>query len=60
MITDDTITGTAAAARTVLDHVTAVGVDLEDVFGVLENEGVAKFQASWRQLLGAYPTAAGP
>ena len=60
VITDDTITGTAAAARTVLDHVTAVGVDLEDVFGVLENEGVAKFQASWRQLLGAYPTAAGP
>jgi transaldolase len=59
VIAGDTITGTAAAARTVLDHVTAVGVDLSDVFTVLENDGVAKFQASWRQLLDAYPTSAG-
>ena len=43
----------------VLDDVSAVGVDLADVFAVLENDGVAKFAASWRQLLDAYPTSAG-
>ena len=37
----------------------AHGVDLSDVFGVLENDGVATFAASWRQLLDAYPTSAG-
>jgi transaldolase len=26
---------------------------------VLENDGVAKFAASWRQLLDAYPTSGG-
>jgi transaldolase len=43
----------------VLDDVSAVGVDLADVFAVLEKDGVAKFAASWRQLLDAYPTSAG-
>jgi transaldolase len=41
----------------VLDDVSAVGVDLEDVFSLLEDDGVAKFAASWRQLLDAYPTS---
>jgi transaldolase len=42
----------------VLDDVSAVGVDLPDVFTVLENQGVATFATSWRQLLGAYTTSA--
>ena len=58
VIVGDSITGTAVDAQTVLDHVSAVGVSLEDVFRVLENDGVAKFAASWRQLLDAYPTSA--
>ena len=41
------------------DDVSAVGVDLTAVFTVLENDGVAKFAASWRQLLDACPTLGG-
>jgi transaldolase len=59
VIVADSITGTATHAQTVLDDVSAAGVDLSDVFGVLENHGVAKFATSWRQLLDAYPTSAG-
>ncbi|SPM43149.1 Transaldolase [Mycobacterium numidiamassiliense] len=51
VITGDTITGTAAAAQEVFDKVSAIGVDLTDVFLVLENEGVEKFVASWTDLL---------
>ncbi len=58
VIVADSITGTATHAQTVLDNVSAVGVDLEDVFAVLENDGVAKFAASWRQLLDAIDSAA--
>jgi transaldolase len=59
VIVGDSITGTAPLAQTVLDDISAVGVDLADVFAVLENDGVTKFAASWRQLLDAYPTSAG-
>jgi transaldolase len=59
VIVADSITGTAADAQTVLDRISAVGVDLEDVFSVLEIDGVAKFAAPWRQLLDAYPTSTG-
>jgi transaldolase len=58
VIIGDSITGTATDAQRVLEEVRAVGVDLEDVFGVLENDGVAKFSGSWHQLLDAYPTSA--
>ena len=57
VITGDTITGTAAQARAVFDGLTQVGVDLGEVFVNLENQGVAKFEASWEELLDAYPTA---
>jgi transaldolase len=50
VITGDTVTGTAAAAQEVFDKLTAVGIDLTDVFVVLENEGVEKFEASWDEL----------
>jgi transaldolase len=51
VITGDTVTGTAAAAQEVFDNLEAAGIDLADVFVVLENEGVEKFEASWNELL---------
>ncbi|WP_407686325.1 transaldolase [Mycobacterium sp. HUMS_1102779] len=47
----DTVSGTAAAAQQVFDDLEQVGIDLTDVFVVLENEGVEKFVDSWNQLL---------
>jgi transaldolase len=55
VVAGDNITGTGAHAQRVLDDVSAVGVDLADVFAMLENDGIAKFASSWRQLLDAYP-----
>ncbi|AGP64650.1 transaldolase [Mycobacterium intracellulare subsp. yongonense 05-1390] len=55
VISGDSITGTAADARAVLDNIGAAGVELKDVVRTLEDDGVAKFVASWRQLLGSYP-----
>lgn len=52
-IRGDTVTGTAAAAKEVFDQLAAVGVDLDDVFAVLEREGVEKFEKSWEELLSA-------
>jgi transaldolase len=50
-VTGDTVTGKAKAAQEVFDKLEAVGVDLTDVFLVLENEGVEKFEESWSELL---------
>lgn len=47
----DTITGTAAAAGKLFDDLEKVGIDLTDVFVLLENEGVEKFVDAWNQLL---------
>jgi len=35
----------------VFDQLTGVGIDLEDVFLVLETEGVDKFKKSWDELV---------
>ena len=53
VIRGDTVTGTADAAQEVFDKLQAVGIDLTDVFIVLEDEGVEKFAQSWRDLLEA-------
>ena len=53
VITGDTISGTAEASQQVFDKLSAIGVDLTDVFLVLENEGVDKFEKSWGELLEA-------
>ncbi|MCV7171638.1 transaldolase [Mycobacterium manitobense] len=53
VITGDTVTGRAGEAQEVFDKLEAVGVDLTDVFLVLENEGVEKFEKSWQELLEA-------
>ncbi|GAA4125800.1 transaldolase [Nocardioides fonticola] len=47
----DTVTGTAAEAQGVFDALTGVGIDLDDVFLTLEDEGVSKFVDSWRELV---------
>ncbi|WP_024805372.1 transaldolase [Nocardia sp. BMG51109] len=49
----DAVSGTAAQAQEVFDRLAAVGVDLDDVFVVLEREGVEKFEKSWEDLLSA-------
>jgi transaldolase len=49
----DTLSGTAAASQEVFDKLEAIGIDLTDVFIVLEDEGVEKFEASWKELLDA-------
>ena len=53
VIKGDTVTGTASAAQGVFDELSAVGIDLPDVFKVLEDEGVEKFEKSWLELLEA-------
>jgi transaldolase len=52
-ITGDTVTGKAGEAQAVFDKLSAVGIDLPDVFRVLEDEGVEKFEKSWLELLDA-------
>ncbi|MGB5148618.1 MAG: transaldolase [Mycobacterium sp.] len=53
VVTGDTVSGTAAAAQGVFDALVEVGIDLDDVFKVLEEEGVEKFEKSWQELLEA-------
>ncbi|MUM28102.1 transaldolase [Mycolicibacterium sp. CBMA 295] len=52
-ITGNTIAGTAAASQETFDKLSATGIDLVDVFKVLEDEGVEKFEKSWQELLDA-------
>ncbi|WP_280180754.1 transaldolase [Nocardia farcinica] len=52
-IRGDTVSGTAAEAAEVFERLRAVGIELDDVFAVLEREGVEKFEASWAELLSA-------
>ncbi len=47
----DTIAGTYDESRKVLDAVEAAGVDMVDVFAVLEQEGVTKFIDAWEELM---------
>ena len=56
VIKGGTATCQAAEAQEHFDKLQSVGVDLPDVFLVLENEGVEKFQTSWHELLKATQT----
>lgn len=47
----DTVRGTGPDSQAVFDALSAAGVDLDDVFAVLEREGVEKFEKSWQELL---------
>jgi transaldolase len=47
----DTVTGTGEQAKADFDALAAVGIDIDDVYAVLEREGVDKFIKSWEELL---------
>ena len=47
----DRVTGRAKEAQEVFDALERVGIDLTDVFLTLEDEGVDKFEKSWKELL---------
>ncbi|GAA1231062.1 transaldolase [Pseudonocardia alaniniphila] len=46
----DAVTGRAPEARKVIDAIAAAGVDLAEVFTVLERDGVDRFARSWAEL----------
>ncbi|MEV5959121.1 transaldolase [Streptomyces sp. NPDC051987] len=49
----DTVTGGYAQARADLAAVERLGISYDEVVGKLEDEGVAKFEAAWQELLDA-------
>ncbi len=51
VIRGDSVVGQYVSARAVLDAIEGSGVPYTDVVRVLEEEGLAKFVASWEQLL---------
>ncbi|MGB7362498.1 MAG: transaldolase [Rhodococcus sp. (in: high G+C Gram-positive bacteria)] len=52
-ITGDTITGKGPESQEIFDSISGLGIDLTDVFLVLENEGVQKFETAWTELIDA-------
>ncbi|MGH3624498.1 MAG: transaldolase [Sciscionella sp.] len=50
-ITGDTVTGRADEACRVFEGLSAVGIDVADVYRTLEDQGVEKFDKSWAELL---------
>lgn len=50
-VTGDQVSGKAGEAQEVFDRLSAVGIDLDDVFLALEAEGVDKFKKSWTELV---------
>ena len=55
----DTVHGTYDASRQVFAELEALGIGYDDVVLVLETEGVAKFEASWNELLDTIRTKMG-
>ena len=55
----DTVHGTYDASRKVFADLEALGISYDDVVQVLEDEGVAKFEASWNELLDTIRTNMG-
>ncbi|KAA2261779.1 transaldolase [Solihabitans fulvus] len=47
----NTVAGKASEAKQVFDSLTEAGIDIDDVYAVLESEGVEKFEKSWTELL---------
>ncbi|MFB0834172.1 transaldolase [Arthrobacter halodurans] len=50
-VTGDTIAGTYEESDDVMDALAAQGIDYNEVVGLLEADGVAKFEASWAELI---------
>jgi transaldolase len=55
----DAVHGTYDASRRVFAELEELGIGYDDVVEVLENEGVAKFEASWVELLDTIRTKMG-
>ena len=55
-ITGNTIAGTYEQARADLDAVEKLGISYDDVVQLLEDEGVAKFEQAWNDLLASTET----
>ncbi|MFD6451859.1 transaldolase [Nocardia sp. NPDC060220] len=49
----DTLSGRGAEGAQVFADLAAVGIDLDDVFALLEREGVEKFESAWGELIEA-------
>jgi transaldolase len=49
----DAVRGTYAEAKKVIEDVEALGISYDDVVQLLEDEGVEKFEASWKELVDA-------
>ena len=56
-ITGNTIAGTYDEANEVLDKIAAVGISYDDVTQTLEDEGLEKFNVSWKELLDTVTSA---
>lgn len=56
-IVGDTIKPNVADAQQVFTDLAAVGIDMPDVYSVLETEGVDKFIVAWEELLATIETA---
>ena len=55
----DTVHGTYDASRKIFEDLEELGISYDDVVQVLEEEGVAKFEASWNELLDTIRTKMG-
>jgi transaldolase len=55
----DTVHGTYDASRQVFTDLAQLGISYDDVVRVLEEEGVDKFAASWKEFLGTVETNMG-
>lgn len=51
VIRGNTVQGTYDESQQVFDGLRALGIDLDDVFAVLEREGVEKFDDAWDKLM---------
>ena len=56
VIRGNTIAGTYGEAASVFADLVALGIDVDDVFAVLESEGVEKFEQAWTELLDSVAT----
>jgi transaldolase len=56
-VTGDTITDNLDDARVTLDTLAELGIDLEEVTDLLEEQGVAKFADAWNELLSTVDAA---
>ncbi|MFT4147447.1 MAG: transaldolase [Micrococcaceae bacterium] len=55
-ITGDTITGTYDESQEVIDQLEKLGISYDKVVAKLEDEGIDKFEASWKELLDTVQT----